>query len=202
MKYKDLGSPTISVNIGGTCVERALLDSGASVNLLPYSVYKRLGLGELKSTTITLSLADRSVKIPKGIVEDVLVKVDKFYYPVDFVVLDTEPMATEANYVPIILGRPFLATSNVIINFRNGVMQLTFGNMTLELNIFHLSNKHEPPEEQEPEEVCPIGTSEGEQCAQKLQEELMESIEEFDEELFSPVTPPAPPIPPAPPDKA
>ena len=69
----------------GTCV--------ASVNLLPYSVYKQLGLGELKPTTITLSLADRSVKIPKGIVEDVLVKVDKFYYPVDFVVLDTKPVA-------------------------------------------------------------------------------------------------------------
>ena len=147
VKYKDSGSPTISVNIGGTCVERALLDLGANVNLLPYSVYKKLGLGELKPITITLSLADRSIKILKGIVEDVLVKVDKFYYPVDFVVLDTEPVATGANYVPIILGRPFLATSNAIINCRNGVIQLTFGNMTLELNIFHLSSKHEPPEE-------------------------------------------------------
>ena len=112
------------------------------VNLLPYSVYKQLGLGELKPTTITLSLAERSIKIPKGIVEDVLVQVDKFYYPVDFVVLDTEPVAVGANYVPIILGRPFLATSNAIINCRNGVMQLTFGNMTLELNIFHLGKRH------------------------------------------------------------
>ena len=90
----------------------------------------------MKPTTITLSLADRLVKIQKGIVEDVLVKVDKFYYPVDFVVLDTELVATRANYAPIILGRPFLATSNAIINCRNGVMQLKFGNMTLELNIF------------------------------------------------------------------
>ena len=135
------------MNIGGTCVESALLDLGANVNLFPYSVYKKLGLGELKPTTITLSLADRSIKILKGIVKDVLVKVDKFYYPVDFVVLDTEPVATGANYVPIILGRPFLATSNAIINCRNGVIHLTFGNMTLELNIFHLSSKHEPPEE-------------------------------------------------------
>ena len=87
MKYKDPRSPTISVNIEGTYVDKALLDLGASVNLLPYSVYKQLGLGELKSTTITSSLADISMKIPKGIVEDVLVKVDKFYYPVDFVVL-------------------------------------------------------------------------------------------------------------------
>ena len=73
VKYKDSGCPTISVNIGGTCVEKALLDLGASVNLLPYSINKQLGLGELKPTTITLSLADRSVKIPKGTVEDVLV---------------------------------------------------------------------------------------------------------------------------------
>ena len=122
VKYKNPGSPTISVNIGGTCVEKALLDLGASVNLLPYSVYKQLGLGELKPTTITLSLADRSVKIPKGIVEDVLVKVDKFYYPLDFVVLDTELVATRANCVSIILGRPFLAISNAIINCRNGFM--------------------------------------------------------------------------------
>ena len=110
VQYKDPGSPTISVNIGGTCVEKVLLDLGASVNLLPYSIYKQLALGGLKPTTITLSLANRSVKIPKGIVEYVLVKVDKFYYLVDFVVLDIEPVAMGANYVPIILGRPFLAT--------------------------------------------------------------------------------------------
>ena len=93
-------------------------------------MYKKLGLGQLKPTNITLSLADRSVKIPKGIVEDVLVKVDNLYYPVDFVVLDIEPMAESTHEVPIILGGPFLATANVIINFRNGIMQLTFGNMT------------------------------------------------------------------------
>ena len=122
VKYKDSGSPTISVNIRGTCIDKALLDLGASVNLLPYSLYKQLGLGELKPTNITLSLADRSVKILKGIVEDVLVKVDKFYYPMDFVVLNSEPVAVGPNHVPIILGRPFMATSNAIINCRNGVM--------------------------------------------------------------------------------
>ena len=119
VKYKDPGSPTISVNIGGTCIDKSLLDLGASVNLLPYLVYKQLGLGALKPTNITLSLVDRSVKIPKGIVEDVLVKVDKFYYPVDFVVLDTEPIVNGPNHVPIILGRPFMATANAIINCRN-----------------------------------------------------------------------------------
>ncbi|KAL6312025.1 hypothetical protein AAG906_027216 [Vitis piasezkii] len=127
VKYKDSGCPTISVMIGGTIVEKALLDLGASVNLLPYSVYKQLGLGELKPTSITLSLEDRSVKIPRGIIEDVLVQVDNFYYLVDFVVLDTNPIVKETNYVPIILGRPFLATSNTIINYRNGLMQHDIG---------------------------------------------------------------------------
>ena len=128
-----------------------------------------MGLGELKPTNITLSLADRSVKIPKGIVEDVLVKVDKFYYPVDFIVLDTELIAVGPNHLPIILGRPFLATSNAIINCRHGVMQLTFGNMTLELNIFHLSNKHKPEKDegQEVDEVCSIGPSARKPSAQK-----------------------------------
>ena len=158
MKYKDPGYPTILVNIGGTCVEKALLDLGASINLLPYSVYKQLGLGELKPTTITLSLANKSIKIPKGTIEDVLIQVDKLYYPVDFFVLDIEPVVVGANYVCIILGRPFLATSNAIIKYRNGGMQLTFGNMTLELNIFHLSKKHMHPMEEGPEEVCLIDT--------------------------------------------
>ena len=156
VKYKDPECPTIFINIGGTCVEKALLDLGASVNLPPFSMYEQLGLGELKPTTVTLSLADRSIKIPKGTFEDVLIQVDKFCYPVDFVGLDTELVAVGANHVPIILGRPFLATSNAIINFQNVVMQLTFGNMTLELNIFHLSKKHMHQQEDDSEEVCAI----------------------------------------------
>ena len=200
LKYKDPGSPTITVNIGGTCIDKALLDLGASVNLLPYSMNKQLGLGELKPTNITLSLADRSVKIPKRIVEDVLVKVDNFYYPIDFVVLDTEPMAESTHQVPIILGRPFLATANAIINCRNGVMQLTFGNMTLELNIFHLSNRDKPAEdkEQKSEEVCLSGTSEGRANIHKLQKELIENQEAVDEGSIASVSLPASDIPPAP----
>ena len=95
----------------------------------------------MKLTSITLSLADRSAKIPRGMIEDVLVQVDKFYYPVDFFVLDTDPVAKGTNCIPIILGRPFLATSKAIINCRNGIMQLSFGNMTIELNIFYLCKK-------------------------------------------------------------
>ncbi|KAL6315833.1 hypothetical protein AAG906_008219 [Vitis piasezkii] len=173
--------------IGGKVVEKALLDLGASVNLLPYSVYKQLGLGELKPTAITLSLADRSVKIPRGVIEDVLVQVDNFYYPVDFIVLDTDPTVKEANLVPIILGRPFLATSNAIINCRNGLMQLTFGNMTLDLNIFYMSKKQTTPEEEEgPEELCIIDTLVEEHYNQNMQDKLNESLVDFEEGLSEP----------------
>ena len=115
--------------------------------------------------------------------EDVLIQVDKFYYPIDFVVLDTELVAIGANYVPIILGRPFLATSNAITNCRNGVMQFTLGNMTLELNIFHLSKKHMQPVEEGPEEVCIIDTILEEQADQQkmwvvLTEELFDCPKE------------------------
>ena len=105
----------------------------------------------------------------------------------DFVVLDTEPVAVGDNYVPIILGRPFLATSNGVINYQNGVMQLTFGNMTLELNFFHLSKKHVHPEEEGLEEVCLIETIVEEQCEkQQLQVELIEELTELPEKVNDP----------------
>ena len=126
------------------------------------------------------------MKILKGIVEDVLVKLDKLYYLVDFVVLDTKLIASGPNHVPIILGRPFLATANAIINFRNGVMQLTFGNMTLELNIFHLSNKHKLVEDDKKgaDEVCSIGQKARKPNIHKLQE-LANRDEAVDWELSS-----------------
>ena len=139
-------------------------------------------VGRLKPTSSTLSLADRSIKITKETAEDVLIQVDKFYYPVDFVVLDIERTTAGANYVPIILGRPFLATSNAIINCQNGVMQLTFGNMTLELNIFHLSQKHMLPVEDSLEEVCIIDTILEEQADQQwMQDVLTEEFAEYSE---------------------
>ena len=141
----------------------------------------------MKPTSITLSLADRSVKLPRGMIEDVLVQVEYFYYPVDFVVLDTDPIVKGTNYVPIILGRPFLATSNAIINCRNGLMQLTFGNMTLELNIFYMCKKSINSEEEEgPEKVCIIDTLVGEHCNKKIQEDLNESLRDLDEGLPEP----------------
>jgi hypothetical protein len=122
-------------------IERALLDLGASVNLLPYSDYLQLGLGELKPTSMTLQLADRSVKRPRGIIEDVFIKVDKFYFLVDFIVIDTELVHNVGSQIPVILGRPFLATANALINCRTGVMKISFGNMTVELNIFGINKQ-------------------------------------------------------------
>jgi len=137
LKYKDPGCPTISCFIGEHKIKRASLDLRASVNLLPYSVFQSLNLGELKSTSVTLLLADRSVKMPRGIIEDVLLQVDKFIYLVDFIVLDTQPIEA-CNSFPVILECPFLATSKALINCKNGLMKLSFGNMTLEMNIFNI----------------------------------------------------------------
>ena len=92
--------------------------------------------------------------------------------------------------MPIILGRPFLVTANAIINCQNGVMQLTFGNMTLELNIFHLSNKHKLVEDDKKgaDEVCSIGQNAGKPKAPKLQAELVNQDETVDWEFFASVT--------------
>ncbi|XP_074355707.1 uncharacterized protein LOC141695354 [Apium graveolens] len=128
-------------NPGNTFIDKALLDLGASVNLLPLSVYQALGLGELKNTNITLQLADHFVKTPKGIVEDVLIKIGDFVFPIDFVVLETKPVKNLKNQIPIILGRPFLATSNALINCKNGSMKLIFRNMSIDLNIFNVGNQ-------------------------------------------------------------
>jgi len=150
LKYKDPDCPTISCFVGEHKIKTTLLDLGASVNLLPYSVFQSLNLGELKPTFVTLLLADRFVKVPRGTVEDVLVQVDKFIYPVDFVVLDTQPVEACNSFLAI-LGRPFLVTSNALINFRNGLMKLSFENMILEMNIFNICKQ--PAKDNDSQEV-------------------------------------------------
>ena len=98
---KDPGSFTIPCIIGGVEFQKALCDSGASINLMPLSVAKQLSLGEFIPTTITLQMADRSMVKPEGVLEDVLVIVGKFFFPVDFIILDME----EDSQVPLLLGR-------------------------------------------------------------------------------------------------
>ena len=105
-KLQDPGSFAIPFSIGNSSSGKALYDLGASINLMLLSMFKRLNLGETKLTTIMLKIVDRSYKHPQGVIENVLVKVDKFLFPADFVILDME----EDDKVPIILGRPFLAT--------------------------------------------------------------------------------------------
>ncbi|XP_042022985.1 uncharacterized protein LOC121770298 [Salvia splendens] len=115
-KLKDPGSFTVDCLIGGYKVENALCDLGASINLMPLSVFKQLNIGTLKPTSATLQMTDRSVAYPEGIMEDLLIKVGEFIFPVDFMVLDME----EDKGVPLLLERPFLATSKANINVKNG----------------------------------------------------------------------------------
>ena len=105
-KLKDLSSFVIPFLIGNSVAGKALCDLGASINLMSLSMFKRLKLGEEKPTKISLQLANRSYQHLRGVIENVLVKVDKLLFPADFVILDME----EDDKVPIILGRPFLAT--------------------------------------------------------------------------------------------
>ncbi|XP_038976653.1 uncharacterized protein LOC120107448 [Phoenix dactylifera] len=131
-KLRDPGSFSILCTIGDVDFSRALCDLGASVSLMPLSVSRKLGLKELKPTTISLQLADRSVKYPLGILENVLIKVKKFIIPVDFIILEME----EDTEIPIILGRPFLATAGAIIDVKNGRLTLKVGEEEVEINLF------------------------------------------------------------------
>ena len=110
------------MHIGNHKIENTLLDLGASVNLLPYSVFVKLGLGELHQTPVVLQLAYRSMKISCGIVEDLLIQVDKFYFPVDFIVIDTQPIQDSRKHISIILSRHFLVTVDAHIQCRTGNM--------------------------------------------------------------------------------
>ena len=130
-KMKDLGSFTIPCFIGKYEFKKALCDSGASINLMPLSVVQRLSLGELTPTAITLQMADRSMAQPEGILEDVLVKVGKFVFPVDFVVMQME----EDTQVPLLLGRPFLAIGATLIDVQKGELTLRVGDEAVNFNI-------------------------------------------------------------------
>ncbi|XP_038687522.1 uncharacterized protein LOC119986903 [Tripterygium wilfordii] len=117
-KLKDPGSFTIPCVIGNLQIEKALIDLGASINLMPLSVFQQLGVGKMQPTSISLQLADHSIKFPLRIIEDILIKVDRFLLPADFIILDME----EDRDIPIIMGRPFLATAGTIIDVKKGFL--------------------------------------------------------------------------------
>ncbi|KAJ0870421.1 putative retrotransposon gag domain, aspartic peptidase domain superfamily [Helianthus annuus] len=133
-KLTDPGVFTIPCLFGSGVENHALADLGASINLMPYSFYEKLGLGELKPSRMTLSLADKSVKYPRGVVENLLVKVDRFVFPADFVVLDME--ADEK--VPLIFGRPFLNTAKALIDVFLGTITLRAGDESV---VFEINKK-------------------------------------------------------------
>ncbi|GJW56510.1 DNA-directed DNA polymerase [Tanacetum coccineum] len=122
-KEKDLGSFTIPCDIGQLHINNALADLGTSISLMSYTMYEKLGFEEPKATRMSLELEDRSIQYPRGIIENVLIKVDKFVLPIDFVILDMP----EDSRVPIILGRPFLAIARAIIDVFNKKITLRVG---------------------------------------------------------------------------
>jgi len=134
-KLKNPGSFTIPCRIGDQHFDRALLDLGASINLLPYNVYETFGLGELQPTSITLQLTEKSIKRPRGILEDVLVKVDQSILPHDFIVLDMEESSMPLP-LPIILRRPFIRTADTKICVEKGTVSMKVNGEKIEFKIF------------------------------------------------------------------
>ncbi|GKD63125.1 retrovirus-related pol polyprotein from transposon TNT 1-94 [Tanacetum coccineum] len=144
---KDPGSFTLPCFINDVCFDNAFVDLGSSVSVMPLSTYLNLGLGELAHTRLTVELADRNVKYPKGIAKNVLVGIGKFTFPVDFIILDMP----EDIKVPLILRRPFLYTSRAKIDvykrkitLRVGEEKIVFTSVkTAEENSFHISDELE-----------------------------------------------------------
>ncbi|GJY11852.1 reverse transcriptase domain-containing protein [Tanacetum coccineum] len=130
-KVENSGSFIVPCLIGPLAVKHALAELGESINLMPYSLFLRLGISELKPTWMSVELANRSVKYPFGVCENPLVKINKFIFSVDFVVLEMD----EDDPVPIILGRPFLATTRAVINVHEGKLSLRVRSEIVTFNI-------------------------------------------------------------------
>ncbi|KAK2436917.1 hypothetical protein QL285_021877 [Trifolium repens] len=142
-KLKDPGSFTIPCSIGELKIGRALCDLGASINLMPLSMMKKLNCGEPKPTKMTLTLADRSITYPYGVLEDVLVKVNDLFFPADFVILDMN----EDSEIPLLLGRPFLATGRALIDVELGELMLRFQDEQVIFNVFEcMRHQNENPQ--------------------------------------------------------
>ncbi|GMI89920.1 hypothetical protein HRI_002661300 [Hibiscus trionum] len=142
-KKKDPGSFIIPCVIGDKFVGKALCDLGASINLMPKSVFQKLGIGKARPTTVILQLVDRSYVHPEGKIEDILVRVNKFIFPTDFLVLDCE---ADEN-APIILGQPFLATGRSLIDVEKGELTIRVNDQEIKLNVLQ-AMKHADVEEE------------------------------------------------------
>ncbi|XP_016173110.1 uncharacterized protein LOC107615570 [Arachis ipaensis] len=131
-KLKDPGSFILSCTMGNKTLDKALCDLGASINLMPLSIMKKLAIEEVKPTRMSLQMADRSLKIPNGIVENLLVKIGEFIFPTDFIILDMK----EEGHSSVILGRPFLAIARAIIDVEKGEMTLRVHDEKMIINVF------------------------------------------------------------------
>jgi hypothetical protein len=143
-KMSGPGSFTIPCLFGSSADHCALADLGASINLMPYSVFTKLGLGELTPTRMSILLADKSMKNPRGVVQNFLVRIEKFVFPVDFVVLDME----EDEKATLILGRPFLNTARALLDVFDGKITLRVEEESVTFNVpmsnKNSSNSHDP----------------------------------------------------------
>ncbi|KAM2388520.1 hypothetical protein ACFXTH_037952 [Malus domestica] len=133
-KCKDPGSFTIPCVIGNTRFKSAMLDLGASINVMPYSIYVSMNLGELKHDGVIIQLADRSNTYPKGVLEDVLVQVDHLVFPADFYVLEMDE-SDHASSLPILLGRPFMKTARTKIDVYSGTLSMEFDGEVVNFNL-------------------------------------------------------------------
>ncbi|KAK9076094.1 hypothetical protein SSX86_004427 [Deinandra increscens subsp. villosa] len=134
-KCKDPGVFTVPCKLGNITVPRAMLDLGASINVLPYSIFKTLNVGPLKRTGVIIQLADRSVVHPKGVLEDVLVQVNELVFPADFYILDMEDDDSPSSS-SILLGRPFLKTAKTKIDVYSGTLSMEFDGEIINFNIY------------------------------------------------------------------
>ncbi|CAM8978286.1 unnamed protein product [Rhodiola kirilowii] len=134
-KCGDPGTYTIPCTIGNIQIENCMLDLGASINVLPFSLYSCLRIGPLEPTGLTIQLADPSCKQPEGKIEDVLVQVGELVFPADFYVLKMENGGT-TDHAPILLGRPFLKTSKMKIDCGSGMLSMEVEGETFSFDIF------------------------------------------------------------------
>ncbi|XP_070013249.1 uncharacterized protein [Nicotiana sylvestris] len=130
-KMSDPGSFIIPCTIGSYAFAKALCDLGASINLMPLAIYTKLGIGRARPTSMLLQLADRTVKRPTRILDNVLVQVGKFVFPADFVILDYQV----DDEIPIILGRPFLATGRALIDCEIGELKMRLNDEEVIFNV-------------------------------------------------------------------
>ncbi|RDX86288.1 hypothetical protein CR513_32394, partial [Mucuna pruriens] len=134
-KCRDPRIFSVPCTIGDYTFVDAMLDLGASINVMPASIYRSLNFGDLKPTRMTIQLANKSIVQPLGVLKDVLVQVNELIFPIDFYVLDMED-ETSGMESTLILGRPFLVTARTKIDVHARMLSMEFSDTLVQFNIF------------------------------------------------------------------